>query len=88
MKKQAVSTTQSVAKVIHILEQFMDAGNSELRITEMSQNLKMPKSTVCRLVKTLQNKGYLVQNPQNGKYFRHVALQSSRVPAEHYFPFD
>ncbi len=82
MKKPAVKTTQSVDKVLNILAHFMEAGRSELSITEMSQNLKMPKSTVCRLVKTLQDKGYLAQNPHNGKYLLGLKLfeLGSQVP--------
>lgn len=40
----------------------------ELGITEMSQYMKLPKSTVHGLVKTLEAREFLEQNPENEKY--------------------
>lgn len=73
---------RSVSKVMDIFQYFRDCGRVELSITELSQALKMPKSTVCRLAKTLQSYGCLTQNPQNGRYSLGLKLfeLGSQVP--------
>ena len=68
MAMEDASITKSVQKALSILQQFAATGKNELSITEFSENLNIPKSTVCRLVKTLQNNSCLAQNPFNGKY--------------------
>lgn len=58
---------QSVDRALSVLCQF----NSEVRylgITEMSQLLDLPKSTVHGLVKTLEARGFVTRNSENGKY--------------------
>lgn len=58
---------QSVDRALSVLCQF----NSQVRhlgITELSKLLSLPKSTVHGLVKTMEVRGFLTQNLENGKY--------------------
>lgn len=58
---------QSVDRAITILYMF-NRQVQELGITEMAQVLNLPKSTVHGLVRTLEARDLLAQNPENGKY--------------------
>jgi len=58
---------QSVERALMILELF-DEQNQELRITEISDRLRLHKSTVHSLLKTLQEYGYIDQDEETGKY--------------------
>ncbi len=60
------NTVKSIVKAFDILE-LLDK-RRELGITEISEELKMDKSTVHRLISTLKDKDYVVQNPSNNKY--------------------
>lgn len=57
----------SVDRALAILCQYSQRVK-ELGITELSQLLDLPKSTVHGLVKTLEARGFLVKNAENGKY--------------------
>jgi IclR family KDG regulon transcriptional repressor len=58
---------QSVQRAIDVLELF-HASALELGVTEISEKLKLTKSTVHGLIKTLEYRRYLEQNPINQKY--------------------
>ncbi|MFS0892022.1 IclR family transcriptional regulator [Peribacillus frigoritolerans] len=58
---------QSVDRALRILDLF-DEHTAELKITDISNQLGLHKSTVHSLLKTLLNHGYISQNPENGKY--------------------
>ncbi|WP_338471194.1 IclR family transcriptional regulator [Niallia sp. XMNu-256] len=58
---------QSVARAADILELFVGT-YPELSIKEISDYLGLSKSTVHGLIKTLEHRGYLQQNPENQKY--------------------
>lgn len=58
---------QSVDRAIDILCMFNNQVQ-ELGITEISQNMNLSKSTVHGLVRTLEARELLAQNPENGKY--------------------
>lgn len=58
---------QSVDRAIDILCMFNNQVQ-ELGITEISQNMNLSKSTVHGLVRTLEARELLAQNPDNGKY--------------------
>lgn len=60
------NTVKSIVKAFDILE-LLDK-RRELGITEISEELKMDKSTVYRLIATIKEKGYVSQNPSNNKY--------------------
>jgi len=61
------STLQSVTNALRLLEAF-DGSQPELGVAELSRMLNLGKSTVFRLISTLEARGYLVQNPVTGKY--------------------
>ncbi|MCM3087910.1 IclR family transcriptional regulator [Bhargavaea ginsengi] len=58
---------QSVDRAIDILELFMATG-PELSIKEISGKLDLSKSTVHGIIKTLEHRGYLQQDPESLKY--------------------
>lgn len=57
----------SVERALHILDLF-DEHDTELKITEISNNMGLHTSTLHSLLKTLQVQGYIDQNQENGKY--------------------
>jgi DNA-binding IclR family transcriptional regulator len=58
---------KSLAKAMNVLECFSVA-EPELGVTEIAQRLGIQKSTVCNILSTFEQMGYVTQNPQNGKY--------------------
>lgn len=58
---------QSVERALKILDLF-DEHKTELKITEISAQMGLHKSTVHSLLKTLQEHSYIDQNPEDGKY--------------------
>lgn len=63
----AGSTLQSVTNALRLLEAFSST-QPELGIAELSRKLELGKSTVHRLVSTLEEHGFVAQNPATGKY--------------------
>ncbi len=57
---------QSIRKAFTLLE--LIGRRDELRIAEMVRELKWKKSTVHRIASSLEQLGYLKQNPQTSKY--------------------
>lgn len=67
-KKQRSDTSiQSVERAAAILRSFTDA-DPELGVTTLSGRLGVHKSTVSRLLSTLEHEGLVEQNPETGKY--------------------
>lgn len=60
-------SVKSLEKALGILEAF-SFEKSELGISDLSEKVGLTPSTVCRLVKTLVKKGYLIKNSNNQKY--------------------
>lgn len=58
---------QSVDRALRILDLF-DENENEIKITDISNRMGLHKSTVHSLLKTLHMRGYIDQNPENGKY--------------------
>lgn len=65
----------SIQRAFDILELY-DRNKRELGISEIARRLNLHKSMVHRIVSTLQNKGVLEQNPDNGKYRLGLKLYS------------
>lgn len=61
------SSIQSVERAAAVLRSFTDA-DAELGVTTISGRLGLHKSTVSRLLSTLEHAGFVEQNPQTGKY--------------------
>lgn len=68
----------SIQKAICILDTVADNGNISLR--ELSRQVGMPKSTVCKIAQTLEACGYLYQEPGSGEYY--VSYRLFRVGCE------
>lgn len=64
---------QSIERAANILELFLGA-DQELSVKEMSEKLGLSKSTVHGIIKTLEYRGYLKQNPENAKYILGMKL--------------
>jgi DNA-binding IclR family transcriptional regulator len=58
---------QSVDRALQILDLFDDQ-NKEIKITDISARTGLNKSTLHALLKTLQARGYIDQNDENGRY--------------------
>lgn len=57
---------QSVDNALRVIEILSE--NEEMGITELSGKLDLGKSTAFRLVSTLENRDFVIQDPKNGKY--------------------
>ncbi|WP_017727099.1 IclR family transcriptional regulator [Halalkalibacterium ligniniphilum] len=74
-----MSTVQSVDRALAIIE-CLAREPKGLGITELSKELKLPKSTVHRLLLTLINRKFVVQDERNGLYalgMQFVSIASS-----------
>lgn len=65
----------SVDRALDILLLLQHEGK-EMGITQISNCLGVYKSTVYRTLTTLENKGFVQQNPENGKYWLGIRLYS------------
>lgn len=64
---------QSVERAISILESF-SASEPELGVGEISRRVGIPKSTVFRLLATLEDRELISQNPETGLYRLGIGL--------------
>ncbi len=62
-----MENVRSVERALEILECFSD-NRKEIGLSELSRILVLPKATVLRLARTLENKNYLIQNAKNQTY--------------------
>jgi DNA-binding IclR family transcriptional regulator len=62
-----MQSVKVIEKLFEILECFTPNQQS-LSINDLQQNTGYPKSTIFRLLSTLQNIGYIEQNPENQRY--------------------
>jgi DNA-binding IclR family transcriptional regulator len=67
LTKQPESTLQSVERAIAILKSF-SLDKPEWGVSELSREMKLHKSTVSRLLKTLEQGGLLSRNPETERY--------------------
>jgi DNA-binding IclR family transcriptional regulator len=67
LAKQGTSTVQSVERAIAILKSFSQE-KPERGVNELSRELGLHKSTVSRLMMTLERGGLLTRNPENERY--------------------
>ena len=74
-KKGQASTLRSVDRAIAVLKAFSEE-EPVLGVTELSQRLKLPKSTVYRLLASLQQEGIVDQDPETEKYRLGIELVS------------
>ena len=58
---------QSVQRALEILQVF-NQGRPELGVTELSKELMLSKAVIFRLLATMEQFGFIEQNPQNRKY--------------------
>ena len=66
-KSSSDSCIQSVQRAAAILRCFTQT-DSDLGVVALSEQLSLHKSTVSRLLSTLQQEGFVEQNPETGKY--------------------
>jgi DNA-binding IclR family transcriptional regulator len=58
----------SVGRALTLLESLAENKGRPKGITELSVDLKLAKGTVCKLIKTLENKGYVIKDSKSEKY--------------------
>lgn len=73
MQKSKSNLIQSVDRALQIIECFSKKDN-ELGVTEIANRLHLHKSTTFGLLTTLENRQYLTQNLENGKYSLGIKL--------------
>lgn len=66
-KKKDEGIIRHLDKAIDVLCGF-SINEPEMGISELATKLGMYKSTVFRILKTLENRSFVIQNPQNQKY--------------------
>ncbi|MVO99769.1 MULTISPECIES: IclR family transcriptional regulator [Paenibacillus] len=64
--EEAKSTVRAVERALDILLCYTDA--TELTLTEISTRVSLHKSTVYRLLASLEAKGFLIREPEGDKY--------------------
>ncbi|WP_202081328.1 IclR family transcriptional regulator [Caldalkalibacillus salinus] len=64
--KNEKTTVRSVERALDILLCFVD--QQELTLTEISKRVSLNKSTVYRLLASLERKGFLIRNGENDRY--------------------
>ncbi|MFM1654906.1 IclR family transcriptional regulator [Brevibacillus sp. B_LB10_24] len=62
-----MENVRSVERALELLDCFTEA-RKEIGLSELSRILDLPKATVLRLARTLENKGYLIQHDENHTY--------------------
>lgn len=67
MHRSPTNENQSLTRGLWILAQFAQ-GEPELGVRELGRLLRLDKSVVARLVRSLANQGFLEQNPISKKY--------------------
>ncbi|MEJ2750065.1 MAG: IclR family transcriptional regulator [Anaerolineae bacterium] len=75
MQKKKSGLVQSIQRAGAILRCFSEA-EPEQSVTELSRRLKLHKSTISRILSTLQAEGFVNQHPETGKYRLGVGLVS------------
>ncbi len=73
MTTKSTSSVQAVKRAIAILKVF-SSDEPELGVSEISRRLGIPKSTVSRLLATLEEEGLVAQDPETGLYRLGVEL--------------
>jgi DNA-binding IclR family transcriptional regulator len=68
MKEPGDNSIQVLNRALRLLESF-SAVQPEQSFTELHLKLGLPKATVHRLLATLSNEGYVVQDPNSQKYY-------------------
>ena len=71
-KDDKSNSVKSVMKAFLIMEELDKSG--ELSIGDLSERLRMDKATVHRLINTIKDAGYIIQNPDNKKYSNSLKL--------------
>ncbi len=72
-KQSSKPAIQSVQRAAAILRSFTHT-DSELGVTTLSKQLGLHKSTISRLLTTLEQEGFVERNPETGKYHLGLAL--------------
>lgn len=66
-RQASTSGIQSIRRAAAILRSFTNT-DSELGVTTLSRQFGLHKSTVSRLLSTLQQEGFVEKNPETGRY--------------------
>ena len=72
---RTTETIQSIERAAAILRSFTEA-EPELQVTTLAERLDLHKSTVSRILGTLQQEGLVARNPETGRYRLGLGLVS------------
>lgn len=72
--KQNIKPIQSVYHALQVFEVFRTADKEEFGVTELSNELKLHKNNVFRLLATLSSCGYIEQNAQTENYHLGIGI--------------
>jgi DNA-binding IclR family transcriptional regulator len=67
LQKNVTSTIKSVDKALEVLEAFSELDGG-IKLSCLSEKLKMNKSGVYRLLQVFKQRGYIEQKSKHGKY--------------------
>ena len=65
----------SIDRALAILQLFLQE-QTELSVTQISRDLGVHKSTVCRALETMEQRGFVTQTPETGKYWLGLKIYS------------
>ncbi|HYF95263.1 MAG TPA: IclR family transcriptional regulator [Symbiobacteriaceae bacterium] len=74
MKKESIPLVATLVNGLRILETLAHAGSEGLGVTEVATRLREHKSTVLRLLVTLENEGYVGQDARTLNYYLRTKL--------------
>ncbi len=78
MNEKRDSNVRSVNRALSILKEFTPE-QSELSLCRISNSLHLPKSTVLRLVRTMEKEGFIEQDNERGTY--RLGMEALRIGA-------
>lgn len=73
MAQENHDSSQTVIRAFQVLDEFT-TGEKELGVRELSRRMGLPKSTIHRLLSSLQAVGALEKNPETDKYYLGLKL--------------
>jgi DNA-binding IclR family transcriptional regulator len=83
-KSKNDSSVRSVERALQILKNFTKK-EYELSLGKLSENVGLPKSTVHRILQTMEAEGFIEQEPLDGRYrLGSAVIQLGDVAAEAY----
>lgn len=84
MKKEP-QYINSICRAVEIIELFSKLQEKELGVSEISKQLGIHKTTIFRVLKTLEHVGWIAQNSENSKYRLTTSILKASIGVRHNF---